>query len=86
VLYREPAGWLRCFRGANTLTALVLVAELRDWRRFESPRALMAYLGMVPSESSCGARSGTAGSRKRATSGCDGCSLRRPGTTGIGRA
>jgi len=54
--YREPVGWLRCFRGIDTLTALALVAELHDWRRFESPRALMAYLGMVPSESSSGGK------------------------------
>jgi transposase len=54
--YREPVGWLRCFRGINTLTALALVVELHDWRRFESPRALMAYLGMVPSESSSGGK------------------------------
>jgi transposase len=52
--YREPVGWLRCFRGIDTLTALAIVAELHDWRRFDSPRALMAYLGMVPSESSSG--------------------------------
>ena len=54
--YREPVGWLRCFRGIDTLTALALVAELHDWRRFASPRALMAYLGLVPSESSSGGK------------------------------
>jgi len=54
--YREPVGWLRCFRGIDTLTALALVAELHDWRRFDSPRARMAYLGMVPSESSSGGK------------------------------
>jgi transposase len=52
--YREPVGWLRCFRGIDTATALALVAELHDWRRFASPRALMSYLGLVPSESSSG--------------------------------
>jgi transposase len=56
VPYREPVGWLRCFRGIDTLTALALVAELHDWRRFASPRALMAYLGLVPSESSSGGK------------------------------
>ena len=54
--YQEPVGWLRCFRGIDTLTALAWVAELHDWRRFASPRALMAYLGMVPSESSSGGK------------------------------
>jgi len=52
--YAEPVGWLRCFRGIDTLTALSIVAELHDWRRFDSPRHLMAYLGMVPSEHSSG--------------------------------
>jgi transposase len=54
--YAEPVGWLRCFRGIDTLTALSIVAELGDWRRFESPRALMAYLGMVASEHSSGGK------------------------------
>lgn len=52
--YTEPVGWLRCFRGIDTLTALSIVAELHDVRRFPSPRALMAYLGLVPSERSSG--------------------------------
>jgi transposase len=52
--YREPVGWLRCFRGIDTLTAIVLLAELHDFRRFQSPRALMAYLGLVPGEDSSG--------------------------------
>ena len=54
--YAEAVGWLRCFRGIDTLTALSVAAEIHDWRRFPSPRALMAYLGMVPSESSSGGK------------------------------
>ena len=52
--YREPVGWLRCFRGIDTLTAMLILAELHDFRRFHSPRALMAYLGLVPGEDSTG--------------------------------
>jgi len=52
--YAEPVGILRCFRGIDTLTALSIIAELHDVRRFQSPRALMAYLGLVPSEYSSG--------------------------------
>jgi len=52
--YREPVAWLRCFRGIDTLTAMIIVAELHDFRRFHSARALMAYLGLVPSEHSSG--------------------------------
>jgi transposase len=46
--YREPVGWLRCFRGIDVVTAMTLVAELHDFRRFESPRQMMAYLGLTP--------------------------------------
>ena len=52
--YRERVGWLRCFRGIDTLTAMLILAELHDFRRFQSPRALMAYLGLVPGEDSTG--------------------------------
>lgn len=52
--YRAPVGWLRCFRGIDTLTALTVVAELQDVRRFHRPRELMAFLGLVPSEASSG--------------------------------
>ena len=34
--YREPVGWLRCFRGIDTLTAMLILAELHDFRRFPS--------------------------------------------------
>ena len=54
--YREPVAWLRCFRGIDTLTAMLILAELHDFRRFPSARALMAYLGLVPSEDSSGER------------------------------
>jgi transposase len=52
--YREPVAWLRCFRGIDTLTAIMIVAELHDFRRFQSARALMAYVGLVPGEDSSG--------------------------------
>ena len=52
--YREPVGWLRCFRGFDTVNAMTVVAELYEMVRFSSPRQLMAYLGMVPSEHSSG--------------------------------
>jgi transposase len=52
----KPVGGLRCFRGIDTVTALSLVAELHDIERFASPRELMAYVGLVPSEHSSGQR------------------------------
>jgi transposase len=55
--YRESVGWLRCFRGIDTLTAILFLAELHDFGRFDTPRALMAYLGLIPSEDSSGEKS-----------------------------
>ena len=54
--YATPVGWLRCFHGIDTTTAMTLVTELHDFRRFRRPRELMAYLGLVPSEHSSGDR------------------------------
>jgi hypothetical protein len=36
--YREPVGWLRCFRGIETLSAMILLAEIVDFQRFQRPR------------------------------------------------
>ena len=52
--YREPVGHLRCMRGIDTLTAMVLICEIGDVRRFASPRQLMGYLGLTVSEMSSG--------------------------------
>ncbi len=43
-------------RGIDKLAAMVLLAELGDISRFDSPRQLMAFLGLVPSEHSTGGR------------------------------
>ena len=45
---------LQALRGVSFVTAAGLVAEVGDIRRFEHPRHLMAYLGLVPSEYSSG--------------------------------
>lgn len=47
---------LQVLRGVKLVTAASLVAELGDFSRFGSPRELMAYVGLVPSESSSGER------------------------------
>jgi transposase len=47
---------LVALRGIDTLAATVLLAELGDISRFDSPKQLMAYLGLVPSEHSSGTR------------------------------
>jgi transposase len=45
---------LQALRGVSFVTAVGLVAEIGDIRRFSHPRELMAYLGLVPSEYSSG--------------------------------
>jgi transposase len=45
---------LMCLKGLDFVAALTLVAELGDLARFAHPRALMSYLGLVPSEFSSG--------------------------------
>ncbi|MBN9425503.1 MAG: IS110 family transposase [Burkholderiales bacterium] len=47
---------LQALRGIDLVSAVGLVAEIGDFRRFEHPRKLMAYLGLVPSEQSSGER------------------------------
>ena len=55
---------LRCFRGIDDLTALTIAAELGDPRRFATAPSLMAYVGLVPSEHSSGARRAQGGITK----------------------
>lgn len=45
---------LMALRGVSLITAMTTVAELGDLTRFDSPRQLMGYLGLVPSEHSSG--------------------------------
>jgi transposase len=49
-------GALTSLRGVGVVTAVTLVAELGDPGRFDSPRQLMAFAGLVPSEHSSGGR------------------------------
>jgi transposase len=42
-------------RGIALVTAVTIVAEAGDLRRFKTPRQFMAYTGLVPSEYSSGA-------------------------------
>ena len=52
--YKEIVGLLRCFHGIETLTAITILTEIFEFGRFESPRHLMSYLGLTPSEDSSG--------------------------------
>jgi len=45
---------LQALRGVAPIVAATTIAEMGDLSRFENPRQLMAYLGLVPSEDSSG--------------------------------
>jgi transposase len=45
---------LMCLKGFDFVAAVTLIAEMGDLTRFAYPRALMSYLGLVPSEFSSG--------------------------------
>ena len=45
---------LQALRGYALINAVTLVAEIGDPRRFDSPRQLMSFVGLVPSEHSTG--------------------------------
>ena len=45
---------LQALRGVAPIVATTAVAEVGDFGRFDNPRQLMAYLGLVPSEHSSG--------------------------------
>jgi transposase len=45
---------LQALRGVDLIVAVTFVTEVGDLSRFETPRQLMCYLGLVPSERSTG--------------------------------
>jgi transposase len=53
--YAAAVAKLVCMRGLSTLGALALIAEIGDFRRFQSPRELMSFVGLIPKEYSSGA-------------------------------
>jgi len=48
--HKEAVAALQCFHGIKIMSAIVLVAELHGFGRFNSPKQLMHYLGLTPSE------------------------------------
>jgi transposase len=61
---------LQCFRGIALHSAMVLATEIADWRRFEHPRQLACYLGLVPREDSSGNRERRGAITKAGNSHC----------------
>ncbi len=52
--YKEAVEKLKGLKGIKETTAMGLITEIVDFKRFSRPRELMAYLGLIPSESSSG--------------------------------
>jgi transposase len=52
--YAHYINALRVLRGINTLSAMTILSELGDLRRFPTAPQLMAAVGLVPAESSTG--------------------------------
>src|SRR4029077_8882921 len=52
--FRPVVDALMGLRGIDFVSAVTVVAELGDLRRFIHPKQLMSFLGLVPSESSSG--------------------------------
>jgi len=72
-LAQDPHFWpivarLRCFRGIDTLAALVLALEVHDFQRFARPAQLAAWLGLTPTLSQSG-QSSTSGPISKTGSG-----------------
>lgn len=56
---RAVVSTLESFRGIGRVTAATLVSEIGQFLRFEHPREVMGYVGLVPSEHSSGGPKGT---------------------------
>lgn len=47
---------LMAFKGFKLVAAMVIVSEIGSFSRFEHPKKLMAFLGLIPSENSSGGK------------------------------
>ena len=69
-IYASSVRELKAFKGIDTLTVMVLIAEITDFRRFANPRALMAFLGLIPSENFSGDKQKRGGITKSGNHRC----------------
>jgi transposase len=66
--YRDNVRWLISIPGISTLTAMILLTEIDDVRRFSDSDHLASYVGLVPGERSSGEQEIITGiSRRRNT-------------------
>ena len=52
--YKENVHKLSCFIGVKTLTALAVLTEVGDFKRFSSAQHFASYIGLTPGEDSSG--------------------------------
>lgn len=52
--YRESVRKLCCFLGIKTQTALAVIVEVGDFKRFQKAQQFASYIGLVPGEDSSG--------------------------------
>jgi transposase len=48
--YQTPVRYLSCLKGVDTLSAMTLVVEAQDFRRFAKAKSFMGFTGLVSSE------------------------------------
>lgn len=66
--YKEKVGELRCLKGVDTKTAMILHAEVSDFSRFPNAKAFASYCGLTPSENSSGEKTNRLGITKQGNS------------------
>lgn len=54
--YKKTTDALSCFRGVDTLSAMTIISEIGDIRRFEHPRQITSYVGLDVAEYSSGGK------------------------------
>ena len=69
-VYKEAVGYLRCFRGIDTQTAMVVITEMVDFHRFASPGKAASYVGLVPGRDQSGESNRNCGITKSGNSRC----------------
>jgi transposase len=68
--YRDDVRRLCSLRGVGIVSAMILVTEIVDFKRFGSAGALMSFLGLVPRESSSGQHQSRSSITKAGNSRC----------------
>lgn len=54
--YKKPVEALVCYKGIKNLTALTIIAEIGDIKRFNHPKRLVSYMGLDITEYSSGGK------------------------------